>query len=73
MRLRGYSLRTEKAYLYWIKRYILVHNKAHPEALSADDVKSFLTWLATTQNVVVNTQKVALNSLVFLYQQYLKN
>ncbi|ACA88561.1 integron integrase [Shewanella woodyi] len=72
IRLRGYSLRTEKAYLYWIKRYILFHNKAHPETLSADDVKSFLTWLATTQNVAVNTQKVALNSLVFLYHQYLK-
>jgi integron integrase len=72
IRLRGYSLRTEKAYLYWIKRYILFHQKAHPETLDSDDVKGFLSWLANSQNVAVNTQKVALNSLAFLYQQYLK-
>ncbi|WP_394205851.1 integron integrase [Shewanella waksmanii] len=72
IRLRGYSLRTEKAYLYWIKRYILFHQKAHPENLGSIDVKNFLSWLANSQNVAVNTQKVALNSLVFLYQQYLK-
>ncbi|QLE85483.1 integron integrase [Shewanella sp. Scap07] len=72
IRLRGYSLRTEKAYLYWIKRYILYHQKTHPENLGAIDVKNFLSWLANSQNVAVNTQKVALNSLVFLYQQCLK-
>ncbi len=72
IRLRGYSLRTEKAYLYWIKRYILFHQKAHPENLGAVDVTAFLSWLANSQNVAVNTQKVALNSLAFLYQQHLK-
>nr|WP_257982717.1 phage integrase N-terminal SAM-like domain-containing protein [Shewanella sp. GutDb-MelDb] len=72
IRLRGYSLRTEKAYLYWIKRYILFHQKAHPTTLNSVDVKNFLSWLANSQNVAVNTQKVALNSLAFLYQKYLK-
>ncbi|GIU12393.1 MULTISPECIES: integron integrase [unclassified Shewanella] len=72
IRLRGYSLRTEKAYLYWIKRYILFHHKAHPMTLSSVDVKTFLSWLANKQNVAVNTQKVALNALAFLYQQHLK-
>ncbi|RTR33771.1 integron integrase [Shewanella atlantica] len=72
IRLRGYSQRTEKAYLYWMKRYILFHNKAHPETLVSADVKAFLSWLANSQNVAINTQKVALNSLAFLYQQYLK-
>lgn len=41
IRLRGYSLRTEKAYLYWIKRYILFHHKAHPITLSSVDVITF--------------------------------
>ncbi|QQX78707.1 integron integrase [Shewanella sp. KX20019] len=72
IRLRGYSLRTEKAYLYWIKRYILFHQKAHPRTLNSVDVKNFLSWLANSQNVAVNTQKVALNSLAFLYQKCLK-
>ncbi|QXP45003.1 phage integrase N-terminal SAM-like domain-containing protein [Shewanella eurypsychrophilus] len=57
IRLRGYSLRTEKAYLYWIKRYILFHQKAHPETLSSDDVKDFLSWLANSQNVAINTNQ----------------
>lgn len=64
--------RTEKTYLYWIKRYILFHQKTHPDNLGAVDVKNFLSWLANNQNVAANTQKVALNSLVFLYQQCLK-
>ena len=71
IRLRGYSIRTEKAYLYWIKRYILFHRKRHPSELGALEVKCFLSWLTTNGNVAVNTQKVALNALVFLYHKYL--
>ena len=61
IRLRGYSLRTEKTYLFWIKRFILFNAKKHPDSLSGEDVKRFLTWLAVKRNVAVNTQKVALN------------
>ena len=71
IRLRGYSIRTEKSYLYWIKRYILFHDKKHPSDLGSGDVKDFLSWLTTNGHVAVNTQKVALNSLVFLYHKYL--
>ncbi|QSX38667.1 integron integrase [Shewanella sedimentimangrovi] len=72
MRLRGYSLRTERTYLHWIKFYILFHQKRHPETMGAEDVTAFLTYLAAQRHVAVNTQKVALNALVYLYQQFLQ-
>ena len=72
IRLRGYSIRTEKSYLYWIKRYILFHQKKHPAELSPEHIKVFLSWLSSERNMAANTQKVALNALVFLYQNILK-
>lgn len=72
IRLRGYSIRTEKTYLYWIKNYIHFHQKKHPETMGPREVKDFLTWLANDRGVASNTQKVALNALAFLYNQCLK-
>lgn len=71
IRLRGYSIRTEKTYLFWIHRFILFHGKKHPKNMGANQVKEFLTWLAMTKDVAINTQKVALNALVFLYHKVL--
>ncbi len=71
-RLRNYSLKTEKSYLHWIKRYIRFTNKAHPEDCGAAEVVSFLTHLAEKEHVAVNTQKTALNALVFLYRHVVK-
>lgn len=71
LRLRQYSLRTEKSYLYWIKGYILFHRKQHPDNMGVEEVKSFLLWLVNDRHVAVNTQKQALCALVFLYQQIL--
>jgi site-specific recombinase XerD len=72
MRMRGYSIKTEKAYLYWIKAYINFHHKRHPEIMGTDKVAQFLTFLANVRNVAINTQKVALNALVYLYQKHLQ-
>lgn len=72
IRLRGYSIRTEKTYLFWIYRYILFHGKRHPAEMGAAEVKSYLTWLSKNKNVAINTQKVALNALVFLYHKVLQ-
>lgn len=72
IRLRAYSIRTEKSYLFWIKQFILFHGKRHPADMGASEVKSFLTWLAVGRGVAVNTQKVALNAVVFLYHKILK-
>lgn len=71
IRQRGYSLATEKAYLLWIKRYILFCHKQHPRDVSPDRIKDYLTFLAVNWRVSVNTQKVALNALVFLYHKHL--
>jgi integron integrase len=71
IRLRGYSIRTEKSYLGWIKRFIYFNDKRHPKELGAKEVKAFLSWLANERNVAINTQKVALNAVVFLYHKIL--
>ncbi|WP_417607184.1 phage integrase N-terminal SAM-like domain-containing protein [Oceanimonas baumannii] len=71
LRLRHYSLRTEKSYLYWIKGFILFHQKRHPKLMGAGEVKSYLSWLANQRHVAVNTQKQALCALVFLYNHIL--
>lgn len=71
MRLRGYSLRTEKSYLTWIYSYIKFHKMKHPKEMDADDVVKYLDFLASNRNVTVNTQKVALNALAFLYNKIL--
>lgn len=71
IRLRGYALKTEKSYLYWIRQYIRYHNMKHPGEMGAKEVKAFLTWLAVHRHVAPNTQKVALNALVFMYHKVL--
>lgn len=71
IRLRGYSIRTEKAYIYWIKQFIYFMSKKHPADCGPDDVKAFLTYLAAERLVAANTQKVALNALVFMYRHIL--
>jgi integron integrase len=69
IRTRHYSIRTEKAYVGWIRRYILFHKKRHPKNLGEEHVAEFLTHLAVNRRVSPNTQNQALNALVFLYKQ----
>lgn len=71
MRMRGYSMRTEKTYLYWIRDYIHFHNRQHPTNLSSEHVIQFLSYLSNNRDVAINTQKTALNALAFLYNQFL--
>lgn len=72
MRMRGYSYQTEKTYVHWVKRFIYFIGKKHPGSAGNQEVKAFLTHLATQRHVAVNTQKVALNALVFLYDKHLQ-
>ena len=72
IRLRGYSMRTEKTYLYWIRQFIYFTKKRHPCDVGAVEVKAFLTYLAVERCVAINTQKVVLNALVFLYHKFLQ-
>ena len=72
LRLRHYSLRTEEAYLAWIRRYILFHGKRHPRDLGESDVAAFLSSLATSGGVAASTQNQALSALLFLYKEVLQ-
>ena len=71
MRLKHYSLRTEDAYLYWIRRYIRAWLPRHPRELGGAAVEAFLTRLATRDNVAASTQNQALSALLFLYREVL--
>jgi len=72
MRLRGYSLATEKTYVLWIKRFIYFTGKQHPAEVEVTWITRYLTYLAVECHVAVNTQKVVLNALVFLFEKFLK-
>ena len=72
IRVRHYSVRTEDAYLQWIKRFILFHGKRHPSELGEREVAAFLTHLAVEGQVAGSTQNQALNALVFLYRHVVK-
>lgn len=72
MRFHHYSIRTEEAYLGWMRRFILFHGKRHPEELGTEAVREFLTDLAVEGKVAAATQNQALSALLFLYQQVLK-
>ena len=66
------SLRTEEAYLQWIRRFILFHGKRHPQEMGAEEINAFLTHLAVRQRVSASTQNQALAALLFLYRHVLK-
>ncbi len=66
LRRKHYSLRTEEAYVGWIRRYVFFHHTHHPRDLNAADVESFLTDLAVQQHVAASTQNQALSALLFL-------
>jgi len=70
-RLLHYSIRTEQAYVDWVKRYILFHNKRHPKDMGAAEIESFLTDLAVRGQVSASTQNQAFSALLFLYQKVL--
>ncbi|MDH2915820.1 MAG: integron integrase [Gallionella sp.] len=71
LRVKHYSIRTEQAYLGWIKRYIYFHDKTHPKDLGAQDIEAFLTHLAVAGKVSASTQNLAKSSLLFLYREVL--
>jgi len=71
MRLWGYSIRTEKSYVYWIKYYIRFHQYRHPNEMGKIEITQFLDHLASDRLVTANTQRIALNALMFLYNKYL--
>lgn len=72
LRTRHYSPRTEDTYVGWIKRFILFHNKRHPDELGERDLSAFLTHLTVEKHVSASTQNQALASILFLYKVVLE-
>lgn len=72
LRTKHYSLRTEEAYIDWIKRFIFFHNKRHPKDMGHIEIGAFLSDLAIKKRVSASTQNQALNALVFLYRNILE-
>ena len=71
LRAGHYSLRTERAYVGWIRRFIAANGKRHPRELDAAHVEAFLTGLAVEGGVAASTQNQALSALLFLYRDVL--
>lgn len=71
IRKRHFSIRTEQAYVNWIRRFIVFHGKRHPAQLGENEVAAFLSHLAVQGNVAAATQNQALNALVFMYRDVL--
>lgn len=72
VRMKHYAYSTEQSYVQWIRRYILFHDKRHPQEMGAVEVEAFLTHLAVTENVAASTQNQALSALLFLYRYVLE-
>jgi integron integrase len=72
LRERRYSRRTEEAYVYWIRRYIVYSGRRHPAELGESDVQRFLSALATDDQVAASTQNQALAAITFLYNRVLE-
>jgi integron integrase len=68
LRQRRYSRRTEEAYVGWIRRYVIFHDRRHPGSLGVEHVRQFLSALAIEQRVAPSTQNQALAALLFLYE-----
>src|SRR5437763_7795239 len=71
IRVRHYSIRTEQAYVDWIRRFILFHGKRHPNEMGGPEIVAFLTYLAVERNVAAATQNLARSALLFLYREIL--
>lgn len=71
IRTLHYSIRTEEAYLKWIREFIIFHGKRHPLEMGASEISRFLSYLARERNIAASTQNQALSALLFLYREVL--
>jgi integron integrase len=69
VRYLHYSIRTEQAYVHWVRAFVRFHGLRHPKGMGEAEVQSFLSWLAVERHVSVSTHRQALSALLFLYRQ----
>jgi site-specific recombinase XerD len=72
IRVKHHSYRTEESYVSWIRRYILFHNKRHPQEMGTPELTEFLTHLAIAEQVSASTQNPAMSAVLFLYRVVLQ-
>jgi len=72
IRTKHYSSKTEEAYCGWVKRFILFHDKEHPENMGAEEIREFINYLSVNKKVSGSTQNQALCGLLFLYREVLE-
>lgn len=72
LRTRHYSMRTEKAYCLWVRRFIFYHGVRHPAEMGEPEINAYLTHLAVEEKVAASTQTQALSALLFLYRHVLR-
>jgi site-specific recombinase XerD len=70
-RLKHFSLKTEKSYLYHIKDFLRHYQMRHPRDLGVEEIREYLSYLAVEKHVAASTQNIALSALLFLYKQVL--
>ena len=70
-RVKHFSLSTEDSYVYWIRRFIIFHNKRHPKDMAESEIRDFISHLSAHENVAASTQNQALSALLFLYRDVL--
>ena len=71
IRLKQYSLRTEKTYIHWVREYILFHNKRHPREMGIEEINQFITHLVVDRKASASTQNQAISAILFLYRNTL--
>ncbi len=71
IRVKHYSPKTEKAYVSWVRRFVLFHGKKHPDDMGPEEVSAFISHLAVERKVSASTQNQALSALLFLYREVL--
>ncbi|MDP9279365.1 MAG: integron integrase [Gemmatimonadota bacterium] len=72
VRTRGYSVRTEKTYVDWVRRFVLFHSRRHPITMGDPEIREFITFLAVEKRVAPATQNQALAAILFLFKQVLR-
>ena len=71
IRSKQLAYKTEKIYCMWVVDFIRFHNMQHPKDLGGSQLDEYLSHLAVRRNLAINTQKTALNALVFMFKQFL--
>ena len=71
IRYKHYSIRTERTYVEWVRRFVRFHGQCHPREMGAPEVRAFLGHLASEAKVAASTHQQALSALLFLYKEVL--